>query len=713
MEKFLTPLILILLSYQTSTAQCGIPTNTNYYFNSSADLVFDWDDNIQADTFIIQFKETYADWSMITFEDTVYASEYVVPNVCSIDYIGDWRVISRCANSGDTTATLTIQLQCLPPTSVSSTNVLSNSAILSWTPVPHIGSNCTGYALAYRAVGASNWTSLGHIYAQSYQLNNLQPSTTYEWCVNQLCLESTSAPILGLFTTASLPCNPPSMPTIFGFTNTSLNLTWSSPSSAPNHQIQYKLSNATTWTTITTNSSNFYNLTGLTPSSSYNVRVARLCSANNASSFSPTNTFVTNCVSLNNSTEHIRYVKIKDKIWTSTANPGGYLYGNWNQPPTLTQGVQYTVSIGAGGQVNNSNRQDVAAYLDANNNQIFESSELIIGVAVLNNTSARNYNFTVPTNMPIGSSRIRIVMLKQNQTAMTACPPFGLRGEVEDYIVTIVAPSGSKPSDDLNSNIIATLENEQQNPPTQLVARCKDFVTKYLSPFSCTASLDVSEIDNGSEGYDSLYYSGPAMPFINEPNIYKLKAITDAGDGDYCFSIVTFLDTIPPVAVLTPNIVMTFLTTDSIAFSEQVFDQGSYDQCTALTITMDPPYIRNTDQSPLNVIVTVTDSYGNSSTGITEVEIIDKSAGSPSNIANDIGSSLNISPNPSSDWIQINAIPESIESLVISNTLGQLLWTSNNVTSNAVNISSLVKGKYFVTIVLKDGSKTTTKLVKN
>jgi hypothetical protein len=376
----------------------------------------------------------------------------------------------------------------------------------------------------------------------------------------------------------------------------------------------------------------------------------------------------------------------------------------------LTKGLTYTLRIAGGGQINNNNRQEVAAYLDANNNNIFEASELVAGTGLHNNTTIRQYTFTVPATATTGNTRLRIVMLKQGQTPMSACPPTGLRGEVEDYLVNIVAPAASISDENIDMNIPVD-EDKTQNSFT-LMAKCKENVTKYTLPWDCSLILNVADIDDGSTGYDTLYYSVFYPPQIGIPHTYKLKAVTNEGDAEFCFSVVTFLDTIAPVAVVKENMVMTFLTTDSIMFTADMFNNGSYDYCTPITITMDPPYVKITDPSPLSVKVIVTDTFGNTSTAYTTVDIVDKSSGSPSASKDfEIPNNL-VVPNPAMDFIKINAESELFRSLIISNTLGQVVLYANDGIQNEINISSLSSGQYLLRIQKKDGQILTSKFIK-
>lgn len=458
MKKFYFTLLIVIGCCQVHFSQCGPVTNPTFTIGNNI-LLFDWDDLATADSFIVQFKELNGTWSELSYSDTVYTSMLSFADICNQEYIGHWRVISKCNGVSDSTATLTFQITCDPPTPLSPQNLTHNSAQINWSAVMNFSATCNTYAVAYRALGSTNWISLGNTNDTYKQVNNLQSNTTYEWCVNQLCFGATSQPGIGQFTTLMPPCNPVTTLNVLDLTNISAKLNWNSVNGAIKFRIQYKETSASQWITFDTpNSNTQFVLSGLTPNTSYIYKVATICANNNISNYSTTYSFITNCISLSNTIEHIRFVQIKDRIRVSTQDPNGYIL--WNDPPTLVKGYSYTLKIAGGGQINNSNRQEVAAYLDANNNSIFESTEMVSGVNILNNTSARTYSFTVPGNASSGSLRMRIVMLKQNQGAMSPCPNLGWRGEVEDYYVN-VSPSSSNSVEIGNQFYMDNNENSQ------------------------------------------------------------------------------------------------------------------------------------------------------------------------------------------------------------------------------------------------------------
>ncbi len=68
--------------------------------------------------------------------------------------------------------------------------------------------------------------------------------------------------------------------------------------------------------------------------------------------------------------------------------------------------------------------------------------------------------------------------------------------------------------------------------------------------------------------------------------------------------------------------------------------------------------------------------------------------------------SISLLPNPATDKLSVFGIENSTFNYEISNVIGQTVIRNNNVSSNIINVESLVKGAYFIKVY--DGDKTST-----
>ena len=76
--------------------------------------------------------------------------------------------------------------------------------------------------------------------------------------------------------------------------------------------------------------------------------------------------------------------------------------------------------------------------------------------------------------------------------------------------------------------------------------------------------------------------------------------------------------------------------------------------------------------------------------------------------------SVNVYPNPASDWITIEMDAQEQGNLLIYNNSGRVVFHNSNYTPNtAVSISSLDEGQYVISLMLEDNKRTTRTLLIN
>ncbi len=153
----------------------------------------------------------------------------------------------------------------------------------------------------------------------------------------------------------------------------------------------------------------------------------------------------------NASFEYIDLVSLGGMTNYSSSNNG---YGDYTSKTASIGFGSNTIilSVGFSGQ---SYTENFAAWIDFNQNGIFEGSEQVVAGST---SSAGNfaYNFTVPSSAKAGNTRMRVAM-KWNGNP-TACETFSY-GEVEDYTVTI-SSSRAATSSQNNTKIEGTLGSE-------------------------------------------------------------------------------------------------------------------------------------------------------------------------------------------------------------------------------------------------------------
>ena len=168
------------------------------------------------------------------------------------------------------------------PPVVTITNLQSNSATLSWPQDP----NGASYLVRYRVAGSTAWlpSTAGQAVAavltptNTFTIPGLSPVTSYEAEVAAVCNN-----VAGVYTRVNFqtPCDPtpPGNLTVSNITAYTANVTWD-PILTATYVLEYREVGATAWipsvpANLTTTN---YALTGLTPYTTYEVRVASNCS---------------------------------------------------------------------------------------------------------------------------------------------------------------------------------------------------------------------------------------------------------------------------------------------------------------------------------------------------------------------------------------------------------------------------------------------------
>ncbi|WP_438422885.1 GEVED domain-containing protein [Aquimarina macrocephali] len=190
-------------------------------------------------------------------------------------------------------------------------------------------------------------------------------------------------------------------------------------------------------TVVGTSTTATFNVTGLSPSTTYAASVTAEDAAGNVSgnattSFTTTGTTVTYCssASTNVNDEFISNVQLN----TINKSSGAQFYSDFTSISTdLNEGQTYTVTV-VPTWTGTTYSEAYAVWIDYNNNGDFnDSGELVWSKAASTNTS-NSGSFTVPSGTSKTSVRMRVSM-KYNGIP-TSCETFTY-GEVEDYTINL------------------------------------------------------------------------------------------------------------------------------------------------------------------------------------------------------------------------------------------------------------------------------------
>lgn len=164
---------------------------------------------------------------------------------------------------------------CGIPGNLSVSAITTTSATLNWQSV----AGAASYNVQWRAVGVSSFTTIAGVTGQSSNLTGLTEGTAYEFQVQAVCGGNTSSfsNLSSFSTSVAGSCGTPSSLNASSITSSAATLSWVAVAGATSYNLQWKLSSASTFTTVSGISTNSYVLSGLTASTAYNFQVQANC----------------------------------------------------------------------------------------------------------------------------------------------------------------------------------------------------------------------------------------------------------------------------------------------------------------------------------------------------------------------------------------------------------------------------------------------------
>ncbi|MFN5323359.1 MAG: fibronectin type III domain-containing protein [Bacteroidota bacterium] len=233
------------------------------------------------------------------------APPYTLANLaCNTNF--EFQVRTNCGNNNYSAwstfvafTTNACPTNCPTPTGLTSTNITSSSAVLSWSSV---SPTPVGYNLRFRVLNTTSWTTVNNV-SSPYQAAGLPCNVGIEWQVQTICTNATGAASLSawsgsaLFTTAACtsPCPAPIGLTTTNITANAATANWSAVTGAPGYTIRRRVVGSATWSYFTTTAISF-NFGNLTCGTNYEWQVRANCAVSsntNVNPYSPSSTFTT------------------------------------------------------------------------------------------------------------------------------------------------------------------------------------------------------------------------------------------------------------------------------------------------------------------------------------------------------------------------------------------------------------------------------------
>ena len=244
--------------------------------------------------------------------------------------------------------------------------------------------------------------------------------------------------------TGSGSCNIPTGVNVGNINNTFATFSWTPVAGATAYHVRYKPINASSWSVVSYNLTTL-NIFGLYAGTTYEYAVEAIC-ANGPSGYSSTQTFTTTGIAICSSAGQSQAQEYLSQVWlmsgfnNSSGNNNGY--GNFTNivaPLTRNQLVQGYLS----GLVPYPEYEYYSIWIDYNHNNDFTDAGEEVVTLYTDFTGLIAFNFTVPSNAPLGPARMRVVM--SHDSPATPCGTYA-RGETEDYTVIINDNSTTPPA---------------------------------------------------------------------------------------------------------------------------------------------------------------------------------------------------------------------------------------------------------------------------
>lgn len=239
-------------------------------------------------------------------------------------------------------------------------------------------------------------------------------------------------------------CNIPTGATVTNINNTFATFSWAPVAGATVYHVRYKPTTASGWTVVSYDLTTL-NIFGLYPGTTYEYAVEAVC-GNGPSGYSATQTFTTTGTAICTSVGQNQVQEYLSQVWLSgiMINNSGRNngYGNFTNivaPVQRDQLVQGFLS----GLVPFPEYEYYGVWIDYNHDNDFNDAGEQVADLYSDFSGFIAFDFTVPSNAPLGTARMRVVMSHDSQA--TPCGNYA-RGETEDYTVLVSDTSTVPPA---------------------------------------------------------------------------------------------------------------------------------------------------------------------------------------------------------------------------------------------------------------------------
>ena len=199
--------VFVGISFSTSALTCDAPStlSTSNIANTSA--IVSWSAANNAFNYTLDMKAaTATQWTNVTITSSLSAS--ISGLIAGTAY--QWRVSTNCSSGSSAyaqsqfTTTGTVVVPCNAPASLTSSNITTSGATISWAAV----SGALNYSIEYKLTSSGTWILAQTAWSSTiYSFTGLSANTIYDWHVRTNCSSGSSAYTAAQFTTTAVVNN--------------------------------------------------------------------------------------------------------------------------------------------------------------------------------------------------------------------------------------------------------------------------------------------------------------------------------------------------------------------------------------------------------------------------------------------------------------------------------------------------------------------------
>lgn len=408
---------------------------------------------------------------------------------------------------------------CLPPFTLTASNVIDTSADITWNALASIDS----FNISYGQAGGPA-TDVIDLTESEFALDGLMACGDYWFTAQSICDGETSDWADTLFFSTDGCCEAPEGLMLSEATNSSITASWTSVLAANSYTLEWRIVGAAQWEQMTIADTTAYALQGLLPCQEYEIRVATDCDGVTTDFTSSEILITTGCGACTDNNycessgstafEWIGNVAIGVLNNSSGFSPDGY-EDFTDLSVDLQRGQTYNVSLTPDfdGQ---TYREHFRIWIDLDQNGNFNSSEELRFDDTQGSTNTITGTISIPLSAELGSTRMRVSMAYGSNFGgdypQTSCDE-GQDGEVEDYCVNILEEDPVNPGVVEQSGLfgisiypvpsadVVTVELDEQNYTGNINLQLLDLTGRIISQqaaIGMRTTLDVSALARGT-----------------------------------------------------------------------------------------------------------------------------------------------------------------------------------------------------------------------